>query len=482
MKVLLDLAEARASSGFAGIPQDSRFLFARLNQSEQMEVHGLLMSRFETWWKYVSDDIAGQSMFIGVLHDSVLKGSKRQRAKAKLRFFLWRNRMKRALGAQDAGEFPLHEVNKNLGDLIWRNFLAMSIEPGQRHALTNATYMACGLGLESIKSSVRRGFENGRIDTSGYDYVVFQDSQAVTPSKGTTKVIRYHDGLPVLASDTMRHSPAHVENHSLLLRRCAMDSYFVCNSTSAQNDLAVLAPQAVERSVVIPYFIPPTTPVDVDRNKLMDIACIRISSATIEKKAHERAVETWFTNADRDEMRLPKYIMTLSTIEPRKNILRLISAWQRLRDRDPDLRLLIVGRPGWNFEQTLAAMGPFAERGLILHLQDVAQDELKYLYSGARAFVFPSMGEGFGLPPVEAMQCSCPVVVSDIPAHRYMAGDAALFCDPYDVDDIADKVSAAVYGDLAQDLKLKGRKNAARYTVEAVLPQWEQFFEKHRAK
>jgi glycosyltransferase involved in cell wall biosynthesis len=78
------------------------------------------------------------------------------------------------------------------------------------------------------------------------------------------------------------------------------------------------------------------------------------------------------------------------------------------------------------------------------------------------------------------MQCGCPVVVSDIPAHRYMGGDAALYCDPYDRADIAKKIDQVLSGDVPNDLRERGYKNAQRFTEQALLPLWEELFESAR--
>jgi glycosyltransferase involved in cell wall biosynthesis len=119
-----------------------------------------------------------------------------------------------------------------------------------------------------------------------------------------------------------------------------------------------------------------------------------------------------------------------------------------------------------------------------LHLEKVAQHELGYLYSAASCFAFPSFAEGFGLPPTEAMQCGCPVVVSDIPAHRYAAGEAALYCDPYDEEDMA-ATMAHVLDDAnrtkVQELVERGYRNAERFSQENILPMWEEFFNSNRS-
>jgi glycosyltransferase involved in cell wall biosynthesis len=221
------------------------------------------------------------------------------------------------------------------------------------------------------------------------------------------------------------------------------------------------------------------TPASPNANVLRYIAQNRISPRTINESQRIRSISEWMGGG---ENHIPRYIMSLATIEPRKNYGRLIEAWQVVRAQGhDDVRLMIVGSPGWLYAGTLKAMRPYIERGELLHLEKVAQSELPMLYSCASVFCFPSMAEGFGLPPTEAMQCSCPVVLSDIPAHRYMAGESALMCDPYSVADIADKLTVALTDDeVRKSLKHKGLENVKRFTVDEVLPKWEDFFEKNR--
>jgi glycosyltransferase involved in cell wall biosynthesis len=116
------------------------------------------------------------------------------------------------------------------------------------------------------------------------------------------------------------------------------------------------------------------------------------------------------------------YLLYLGTIEPRKNVPRLIEAWRELR-RAHDVDLILAGR------LRLDAPPIPSDPGIVR--LDAPEDEmLPALYSGALAFVFPSFYEGFGLPVLEAMQCGTPVVASTDPAVMEVSGGAALHCDP----------------------------------------------------
>ena len=130
------------------------------------------------------------------------------------------------------------------------------------------------------------------------------------------------------------------------------------------------------------------------------------------------------------------YIVHLGTIEPRKNLVRLCEAFKDLRQRRKDVpKLVIVGAVGWNAGPILAAiaaLGSSATRPGYLSRADAV-----LLLRGARACVYPSMYEGFGLPVLEAMAARTPVVTSKVTALPEVAGGAALYVDPFDSESIA---------------------------------------------
>jgi glycosyltransferase involved in cell wall biosynthesis len=174
---------------------------------------------------------------------------------------------------------------------------------------------------------------------------------------------------------------------------------------------------------------------------------------------------------------LPPYLLMVSTIEPRKNHAALVRAFELALARHPsDLRLMIVGAPGWNFTEAFQAMAPLIRRGRLVHLENVPLAELRVLYSHAEAVVFPSLYEGFGYSPLEAMCCGAPVIASDIAAHRTTYGDAVLYCDPYQIESIASAIERLCLADddtLRSDLIARGEQRARRFRVRAMTAPWQ---------
>lgn len=131
------------------------------------------------------------------------------------------------------------------------------------------------------------------------------------------------------------------------------------------------------------------------------------------------------------------YLLSLSTLEPRKNIDHTIRCFLQLvqQEKLDDLNLVLVGAKGWNYEKIFAEISsnPRLEERIIV-TGYVADEDLAPLYSGALAFVYPSFYEGFGLPPLEAMQCGVPVITSNTSSLPEVVGDAGIMLNPTDLD------------------------------------------------
>lgn len=158
------------------------------------------------------------------------------------------------------------------------------------------------------------------------------------------------------------------------------------------------------------------------------------------------------------------YILFLSTLEPRKNVVGIIKAYNLL---SPELRakyqLVLAGKKGWlddDIEELCQKMG---ER--VLRTGRVESVEKAALYTGATLFAFPSAFEGFGIPILEAMACDVPVVTSNVSSMPEVAGDAAIIVDPNDIHDIAQALTKVLVDkQIAQDLVQAGRKRITQFT------------------
>lgn len=162
------------------------------------------------------------------------------------------------------------------------------------------------------------------------------------------------------------------------------------------------------------------------------------------------------------------YLLYVGTVEPRKNLKTLIKAFYDVR-RKHDLALVIAGRLGWFSDEIISYPEELGIRKEVIFTHYVDEKTLSSLYKGASGFVYPSLYEGFGLPPLEAMACGIPVIISDIPPLREVAGDAAMVFHSWDHDELADKILMLLSSEgLRAELREKGLRKAAEYSWEKV--------------
>jgi glycosyltransferase involved in cell wall biosynthesis len=167
------------------------------------------------------------------------------------------------------------------------------------------------------------------------------------------------------------------------------------------------------------------------------------------------------------------FILYVGTLEPRKNVLRLLRACQRLWSAgEMPHKLVIAGRRGWLFRDVLDFVRESRLHEHVVFTGYVAPGDLPALYAMATVLVYPSLCEGFGLPPLEAMACGTPVVGSNRPALPEILGQAARLVDPLDVETLAGAIQAVVGDDrLRATLRTKGLEHARRYRWETSARQ-----------
>ena len=163
-------------------------------------------------------------------------------------------------------------------------------------------------------------------------------------------------------------------------------------------------------------------------------------------------------------IRSEEYLLCVGSVEPRKNVGRLLQAWARIQNELPaGLDLVVAGPAGSSGVFAGAELGKIPDR---VHFTGyVDHDRLPALYSGATAFVYPSLYEGFGLPPLEAMACGTPVVTSRGSSLEEVVGTSAVLIDPECVDSIAEGLLRSVHDPgLRAELRAAGRLRAERMT------------------
>ena len=211
----------------------------------------------------------------------------------------------------------------------------------------------------------------------------------------------------------------------------------VTPSQHTRNDILKLLPVEPERVVVIPEGIDPSFSLQPAAEVARRLAPLGLRGGD--------------------------YLLFLGTIEPRKNLTRLLQAVELA---DPGIGpLVIAGGQGWNNVAIREAMTRLSRDGRVRDLGYVPDRLRPTLYAGARAFVYPSLYEGFGLPPLEAMACGTPVLTSNVSALPEVIGDAALYVDPEDVSALTEALTR-IWSDesLRADLRARGLRRARDFS------------------
>ncbi len=159
------------------------------------------------------------------------------------------------------------------------------------------------------------------------------------------------------------------------------------------------------------------------------------------------------------------YILYVGTIEPRKNLVRLVEAFARIAPRHPGTQLVLAGNRGWMYGQLFERVQQLALGSRVLFPGFVPEAEKPALMAGCTLFVYPSLYEGFGLPALEAIASGVPVVTSNTSSLPEVVGEAALLVDPADVDALAEAMERILTDPALRDrLRREGPRQAARFT------------------
>jgi glycosyltransferase involved in cell wall biosynthesis len=485
LKILLETRPALDKH--AGIPQQTRLLFRGLSLIEGFSVEGLLQS---------STHALGRGLPVreGLWSRELPKHRQIDRLARVVIMLEQRFRrsylspvqvaLRRLLGGSE--ELTRFDP-RHFPDYIWRRLFARTLPPRDFDVVTGGGYRIaqapwtamhiCGLASKFVGGALFP-----RLDTSDFDVMIAETPYPATVSKRTRLIVRYHDAIPLLMPHTISDRRHHEAFHYRALRRnVESGAWFACVSEATRRDLLSIFPQAESRSVTIhnmvshEYFDEPSP-----ASRVAEIIDTRLHPHNQRNLdgALKRKRTIFVKSASREPV---DYLLIVSTVEPRKNHLTLLSAWERLRStRFPGLKLLIVGSLGWHHLAIVRKLRPWMERAEVFMLEDVPSPELRLLYKHARATVCPSVAEGFDLSGVEAMMSGGAVVASSIAVHREIYADAAQYFNPYSVDDLVGALESVIdraKADCRDRLVARGSEICRRYTCDSILPQWRELLQ-----
>lgn len=163
-----------------------------------------------------------------------------------------------------------------------------------------------------------------------------------------------------------------------------------------------------------------------------------------------------------------RYILFVGTLQPRKNIARLIEAYSLLsQEVKNEHQLVIIGKKGWLYEEILESPKKFIVEEDVIFLDYVTDEDLPMFYKNAKLYVLPSLYEGFGLPILEAMRYGCPVATSNVSSLPEAGGEAAIYFDPQDPKDISNTIQKVLSdSELSKKMIEKGKIHYKKFTWE----------------
>jgi glycosyltransferase involved in cell wall biosynthesis len=485
IRVLIDLHYALQA--FSGISQETRLMFGEMASIEGMEIGGIVNTQPD-----LRAAIAGKG-FLGrrnrnegrALIDEIdriiahrkLKKTFLQKTASRFR----KMDLSRFLSvSQDRqkGDSLVTFASQGFEDLIWDKLFAPTLPEIYKGSVVQQHFFAVRTGRRSAnRIALSQPAVAARINTSSWDVLIAHTPFPYAISAGTKLVVRYYDAIPVLFPDTVSEGADEAERHRALLQKNVRSgAWFSCISEPVRHDLVRLAPEAEGRAFVTPCMVSPIFwPDNQTSADIQGIVSRRACPSSVLRKGAPDVED----HQEKPHQEIsPNFFLAVSTLEPRKNFHFLINAWAELRshlDEMPDL--VLIANPGWRFAEAAAAIDRWRGRGLF-HLWKVPMDELRMLYSAARAVVCPSIAEGFNLAGVEAMRCNTAVIASDIPVHRWVYGDAALYFNPARAASLVRLLAEAARwrGDEGDVIKLRDRglKQSAQYRPDTVARTWRE--------
>ena len=508
-KILIEMRPAL--EGYAGIPQETRLLVSNISQLPGYDVEGLLQGpnpgqNLSKGTRSKKDGLIwGKFSYLRryETYSNVIISFKEKPYRSWLErvFNYWRNRSETL--ALRFSMFTGYNIKltdfktKSFEDFIWRTLYAKTLPSSEFARIIKLNYKILSVSWYGMQMSglfiLRRWFNAiyPRLDLGDTDIFIGQTPYPGRVLKKTKFIIRYHDAIPVFYPHTINDASSHQAQHILSLGSNVKNgAWFSCVSEATRQDLIQLYPKLEEKSVVIhntvsPHYFKEETPFERVRG------IIRSRIYGFDPEAKGLGVAPEFLNLREQEAFFKrnlfdkefKYLLVVSTVEPRKNHSRALAAWEIIKEEiDPSLKLVIVGTLGWGYKEMVKGLRTWIDRGELFMLNSVPAPDLRVLYRHASATICPSLQEGFDFSGVEAMRSGGIAVASDIPVHREIYEDAAEYFDPYSTGSAVECLKRVLYAPDAEAvrerLEKRGDEISRRYLPDKIQPQWEAFLEK----
>lgn len=256
----------------------------------------------------------------------------------------------------------------------------------------------------------------------------------------------------------------------ILINLANMAPIFYRNKISTIHDVAFLAfPKTFSKSFLYAYkFLIPR----ILKTSKHIITVSNFSKEEIIKAYHIKneqisviynAVSNNFKYKKNDYLKQQSYFLAVSSLNYRKNFIAVLQAFIRYAKSNPNENLYIIGDIKSSSFKGID-IKKYKEHKQIKFLGRISDKELIDYYSNAIGFIYPSLYEGFGIPPLEAQACDCPVLLSNIPSLKEIFTESGIYCDPYNIDDIVHKIAELKFNSI--ELRARGHSNVERFSWE----------------
>lgn len=443
-RILQDLHTAYDDG--SGALQETQALFTLLSQSTDVDVHGFIFAHDRV--SAVKNPPAPLAPLDSVMktnaffHD-ILEYDLIWQNKQKKYTLLAKKKVMRLLKffyAMKTTQRSIYTIDASFSPVIFRQFLKFPLRSEDRIRMATQPFCYSNLTHYDIESHWSHKI---KLNTHQYDFVLFPYMAPIKLSSRTQKIIRFYDSATVLNPDLFDTKDTQKQLNHISL--CKKDTYFVCNSNYSQTGLLKLLPELELRNCVIPPL-----------------------SVSYENAPTIPQLQNLLNHGD-------SYI--LSTTAP----IQLIKAWEKLTYHyHHTIPLIIVADPNELSTESLRAMQPYLDMKKILLLPKMPLSDMAGLYAHAQVFINLTYQEGLGLFSLQAIQQGCPVLSNNTLSHKMNLAEAALYCDMYDVDSIAEKLAKLVClegaEDLRQQLICRGFEKLRAHAPDVIRAQWINLF------
>ncbi len=310
-------------------------------------------------------------------------------------------------------------------------------------------------GLDFVKNKIL-GLFGKKVNIPTTDAHIFfcQNPNNYQISEDTKKITRIHDLIPIEYPKKVPLLSHILFRNNIFFNVAEKNNFFVCNSYTTRKSFLKFFPHLREKTSTIPCS-----------------SSFNMQDAVMEKP------EIKISN---------DFFLVISSLEPKKNVLRLLKAYEILLSKEKQCKpLILVGNIGWKNKESVEYLHYLKNKynHKFFHFQNLSKEQIAWLYHNCYCFIMPSLVEGFGIPVLDALAFSKPVLCSNIEVFHEITGKASLHFNPFSIEDIYNKLALAnSNSNLMKDLAKKSKERYKKFLPEQIRNMWYNLIQNLYAK